>query len=105
MKIENFFPKSEDTVYINIVDDPIFDIYDDVVMEDEDESVACQVKNSICDYDKNNFIKFERMSDGHVMAVREDGLRLLRVSMSYRRKNMSHIYSTSLIRCLLGVLV
>lgn len=66
---ENLFSENEDTIYIDIVGDPIFNIYDDVVMEEKD----AHVQNSICDDDENSFIKIARMSDGHVVAVWEDG--------------------------------
>ncbi|RID49412.1 hypothetical protein BRARA_H00213 [Brassica rapa] len=58
---ENLFSESENTVYINIVGDPILYIYDDVVLKEKD----AHVKNSICDDDENNFIKIARISDGH----------------------------------------
>ena len=66
---ENLFSESENTVYINVVGDPIFDVYDDVVLKEKD----AHVKNYICDDDENNFIKIARISDGHVVAVSEDG--------------------------------
>ena len=85
------FSKSEDIVYIDIVGDPIFNIYDDVVMEEKD----AHVKSSICDDDENNFIKIARMSDGHVVAVWEDGFATTKNLHVSTKEDVTYVFNST----------